>query len=648
MGEHQVQNEQDAEQLRRFVQRLLVDLRALETMLAGGGIERGVRRVGAEQEVFLVGPDYRAAPLAMELLEELAGLPVTTELGLFNLEINLDPLPLTGDCLSRLERQLVELLERVREAAAAHGARVVLTGILPTLDKSDLTLRNMTPRPRYRALNEAVQRLRGRELELRVKGADELHLTHDNVMLEACNTSFQVHFQAGAEEFARLYNIAQAITAPVLAVATNSPLLFGKRLWRETRIALFQQSIDTRSASTHVRQQRPRVHFGLDWVRESVLEIFQEDIARFRVLIGGGEEEDPFEALAACRPPQLHALRLHNSTVYRWNRPCYGVLDGVPHLRIENRVLPAGPTPLDEVANAAFWFGLMKGMDEEAGEVPARMVFADAKENFLAAARHGLDAHFTWLDRRPATARALLAGELLPLARRGLARLGIDDADVERYLGVVEARVESGRTGSQWLLDSLRALDGQGGKGGGKGGGGKGERMAALTAATLVRQTGNRPVHEWPLARLEEAGGWLRHYGRIEQFMTTDLFTVNQDELVDLVAGLMDWEHIRHVPVEDNEHRLVGLVTHRALLRIMARGSGNDRQRPIPVSEVMHRDPITVPPDTPTLEAIHLMRRHKIGCLPVVDNGRLVGIVTAHDFMNVAGQLLEDLLGQEP
>jgi gamma-glutamylcysteine synthetase len=507
MGEQQVRTEQDAEQLRRFMQRLLADLRALEQMLGAGAIESGVRRVGAEQEMFLVGPDHRAAPCAMEVLAELGGLPVTTELGLFNLEINLDPLALTGDCLSRLERRLVDLLGRVREAAARHGARVVLAGILPTLEKSDLTLRNMTPRPRYRALNDAVQRLRGRELELRVKGADELHLTHDNVMLEACNTSFQVHFQVDPEDFAHFYNVAQAVTAPVLAVATNSPLLFAKRLWRETRIALFQQSIDTRAASTHVRQQRPRVHFGLDWVRDSVLEIFQEDIARFRVLIGGGEEEDPFAAMAEGRPPQLHALRLHNSTVYRWNRPCYGVFDGEPHLRIENRVLPAGPTPVDEVANAAFWLGLMKGMDEEVESVPRAMEFADARENFLAAARHGLAAHFTWLHRRPVAARTLIADELLPLARRGLADLGIDDADGTRYLDVVAARVESGRTGSQWLLDSLHSLQGQGSEA---------ERMGALTSATLERQTANAPVHEWPLARLEEAGGRLQHHGRTE------------------------------------------------------------------------------------------------------------------------------------
>jgi CBS domain-containing protein len=637
MGEQSVEREQGADNLRRFMQRLLVDLRALERMLEEGRIERGVRRIGAEQEVFLVGPDYRAAGLAMDLLQELDDPHLTTELGTFNLEFNLDPLALGGDCLSRMEGQLNELLALVREAAARHGAFVALTGILPSLEKGDLTLKNMTPRPRYKALNDAVQRLRGREFEFRIKGADEVHLRHDNVMLEACNTSFQVHFQVGAEEFARLYNIAQAITGPVLAAATNSPLLFGKRLWRETRIALFQQSIDTRAAPSHVREQRPRVHFGLGWVRGSVLEIFQEDIARFRVLIGSDVDEDPFETLAEGGVPLLKALRLHNSTVYRWNRPCYGILDGEPHLRIENRVLPSGPTPVDEVANAAFWFGLMKGMDEEVGDVTQRMHFDHAKENFLAAARHGLGATFLWLDGREVPARELVVGELLPLAYQGLTDLGIDAGDVEHYLGVFANRANSGRTGSQWLLDSLQSLHGQGTKG---------ERLGALTAATVARQADNKPVAEWELAHIEEAGGWLKHYSRIEQFMTTDLFTVNQDELVDLVACLMDWEHIRHVPVEDNNHRLVGLVTHRTLLRLLARSSGAADGRPIPVSDVMQENPITVPPDTPTLEAINMMKKYRIGCLPIVENERLVGIVTERDLMNVAGQLLEDLLSE--
>jgi len=635
MGEHTVTRELDPHGMREFMQKVLVDLRALEHMLEEGMIESGVRRIGAEQELFLVNSNYDPALLATEILADFDDPRLTTELGRFNLEFNLDPLMLGGDCLSRLEHQVVELLNQVREAAANHDARVALTGILPTLDKSDLTLASMTPMPRYYALNEALQRLRGSEFQFRLKGIDELSMTHDNVMLEACNTSFQVHFQVGAEEFARLYNVAQLVAAPVLAVAANSPLLFGKRLWRETRIGLFQLSIDTRVPSVHVREQSPRVRFGRKWIERSVLEIFKEDIARFRVLLASEIDEDPFADLEAGRPPKLKALRLHNGTVYRWNRPCYGISEGKPHLRIENRVLPSGPSPLDEVANAAFWFGLMKAVDEEFGDVTRVIAFDRVGENFLAAARLGMGAQLHWPGREPEPAPRLVQQVLLPLAREGLVDLGIDGSDIDRYLGVVEERVKRGRSGAQWLLDSLASMGEEGTKA---------ERLGALTAATVARQEFNAPVHEWELARLDEAGGWLKHYSRICQFMTTDLFTVNQDELVDLVACLMDWEHIRHVPVEDNDHRLVGLVTHRMLLRLMARGRGHSDGRPIPVSEVMHPEPITAAPDTPTLDAIRVMKKHKIGCLPIVENRRLIGIVTERDFMNVAGTLLEDLL----
>jgi len=636
MGEHDVQHDLEAAELRVFMQNLLTDLRALEHMIREGMIETDVRRIGAEQELFLVDAHRAPVPRAMELLADLDPDYFTTELALYNLEFNLDPLSLDHDCLSRLDRDLNRHLDEVRRVAHQHAADIALVGILPTLAKKHLTLDFMTPRPRYFALNDAIHRLRGSEFEFRIKGPDELTFKHDNVMAEACNTSFQIHFQVDDREFPRLYNIAQAVAAPVLAAAVNSPMLFGKRLWRETRIALFQQSVDTRTATEHVREQRPRVSFGRRWVEKSVLEIFQEDIARFRVLLGKEIDEDPFGDLERGEIPKLSALRLHNGTVYRWNRPCYGISEGKPHLRIENRVLPAGPTALDEIANAAFWFGLIKGVEDRYGDITRHMEFDHAKENFLAAARLGLQAQFFWPERPPTPARELILEELLPMARAGLDHLGIDPDDRDRYLGILEQRVSLDRTGSRWLLDSMARMSGSGGTA---------ERLAALTSAAIARQEEGKPVHEWRLADLEEAGGWERHYSRIEQFMTTDLFTVSKDELVDLVACLMDWEHIRHVPVEDNEHRLVGLVSHRSLLRLMAQGKGGTRDDPTPVSEVMHKKLFTVAPETPTLEAIALMKRHKIGCLPVVKSDRLVGIVTERDFMNVAAQLLEQVLG---
>jgi len=635
LGEKDIRIELESSDLRVFTQALLRDIRALDELLREGQIESGVRRIGLEQEIFLVDDMWRPAPIAVEVLERIDDPRVTSELGRFNLEFNLEPLLFGGNCLRLMENRLNELLDKVRTTVRDLGAEVVLAGILPTLRKSDLSIDNMVPADRYYALNDALTRLRGANYDLRIKGTDELRVTHDSVMLEAANASFQVHFQVGPEEFARLYNMAMAVTGPVLAAAVNSPLMLGRRLWAETRIAVFQQSVDTRNPISEIRDVPARVSFGREWVDESVLEIFKSDVSRFRVLLGREIDEDPFEMMAQGRAPSLKALQLFNSTVYRWNRPCYGVANNVAHLRIENRVLPCGPSVRDEVANAAFWFGLLSGLAEEVDDVREVMAFDSVYTNFLSAARHGLEAHLTWFDGEPVTAQNLICDTLLPLARRGLKARGIDAADIERYLDTVEARVDSRRTGARWQLNSLAEMGELGTLE---------ERMAALVAATVERQRHARPVHEWARAELNEAGSWKPSYLRVEQYMSTDLLTVNEDQAIDLVANLMDWHRIHHVPVEDNEHRLVGLVSHRPLLRFLASDEGRGADGPIPVSRVMVTDLVTAGPETTTLEAIDLMRKHRISCLPIVKEDQLIGIVTEHDFMRIAGTLLEEML----
>ncbi len=635
MGVKDANLEVDRAELRVFTQALLRDVRALEKLLEGEAVERGVRRIGLEQELFLVDDQWRAAPIAPQLLERLDDPRVTTEIGRFNLECNLRPLVFGGNCLSTIETRLHGVLAAIEAQARDLGARVVLTGILPTLRKSDLSLENMVPAKRYFLLNEALTRLRGGPYTLQIKGTDEIRITHDSVMLEAANASFQVHFQAGPEEFADLYNIAMTVAAPVLAAAVNSPLMLGRRLWHETRIAVFQQSIDTRQTISEMRDVQPRVSFGRAWVDRSVLEIFREDISRFKVLLGRTIDEDPFEAMEQGRVPSLTALQLFNSTVYRWNRACYGVSDGMAHLRIENRVLPSGPSVVDEVANAAFWFGLVSGLANEVVDVRKEIAFDTVQANFVAAARLGLDAHLEWLGGGTLTAQELIGGHLLPLAERGLRAGGIDEPDIRRYIDTIAARVERRQTGAAWLLGSLSGM---------KEAGSAEERMAALVAATVDRQADGLPVHEWRPAILAEGGGWKPSYLRVEQYMSTDLLTVTEDEPLDLVANLMDWHRIHHVPVEDNEHRLIGLVSHRPLLRYLASDEARKESGPIPVSRVMVRSLVTVGPDTSTLDAIETMRRHRVSCLPVVQDERLIGIITEHDFMRIAGQLLEEML----
>lgn len=631
MGEHDVK-ELDSESLRAFTRKLLGDLQALDLMLKHGAIETGVRRIGAEQELFLVDRGFSPAPIAMEMIDKIADEHYTTELARFNLEFNTDPLVFGGDCLRRMETQLSELLAKGRRAANELGADVIMTGILQTLDISDLTLENMTPKPRYFALNEAMRRLRGSDYEFYIKGADELIIRHESVMVEACNTSFQAHFQVGPEEFASLYNLTQAVAGPVLAAACNSPLLFGRRLWRETRIALFQQSVDHRAAGLHLREQPSRVSFGRHWVDDSVLDIFREDISRFKVLLSADIDEDSLAMLRRNEVPNLKALRLHNGTIYRWTRPCYGISEGRPHLRIENRILPSGPSIVDEVANAAFWFGLLSGLSRVYPDIRRAMEFDTANENFVAAARLGLRAQFGWPGHQQIPADELILEELLPVARDGLKLKGIDPADVDRYLGIVEERVRSKRTGAQWQLDSYAALRAHGNRG---------ERLGAITGAIIENQKAGMPVHQWPLAKLEHAGGWEKHFGQIEQFMTTDIITTHADEAVELVANLMQWKKIRHVPVEDNEHRLIGIVSQSGIVRLVAERTTELGKGPIAVREIMSTDIVSVTPETATLEAIGLMRQHGIGCLPVLKDGRLVGIVTEHDFLIIAGQLLE-------
>jgi len=529
MGELNVDQQFDDKKSQTFMKALLEDLRALEYMIENGRFETGVMRIGAEQEMFLIDRNMRPAPISMSVLEHAHDSRLTTEIARFNLEANLTPLTLSGRCFGLMGQELEELLELVRESARPLGAEVLLAGILPTLRKSDLTLENLTPLPRYSQLNEGVIGLRGGPFSIHIKGLDELQITHDNVMMESCNTSFQVHFQTSPNEFASHYNLAQAITAPLLAAAVNSPLLFGHRLWQETRVALFQHSIDSRSPTQLARGQPTRVSFGDQWLKHSVAELFHDQIARFRPIMTTQADEDPFQVLARGETPLLSALRMHNGTVWRWNRACYGVANGLAHLRIENRALPSGPTVQDEIANAAFFVGLMVALPHEYGEIAQRMSFNDAKGNFFAAARYGLNAQVKWLDGKSLGAPSLILKHLLPLARAGLKQARVESSDIDKYLGTVEERVRGGQTGAQWMLNSLASP---------KGHESSDMRARVLTATILARQEENKPVHEWELAEGGESDHWSQSYQTVGQFMVTDLFTLRPDDLVDLAASI--------------------------------------------------------------------------------------------------------------
>jgi CBS domain-containing protein/gamma-glutamylcysteine synthetase len=631
MGDERVKLPESKEQSQQFLKYLLRDVRAMDKMLKEGWFEVDNIRIGAEQELCLIDGQAKPFPIVMELMEKLNNKSYTTELARFNLEANQDPQLFQGKCLSKLESQIVSQLDLVRETIREFNGDITLVGVLPTIRKSDLDIENLTPIPRYRALCDAINKLRGEEYDLRIQGADELLMRFDTPLLEACNTGFQVHLQVNPDEFVNKYNIAQAITGPVLASAVNSPLLFGKRLWSETRIALFHQSVDTRKVGDHLRDSSPRVTFGNSWLKESILEIYQEDIARYRVILSTDIDEDVEKVMSEGKIPELRALQIHNGTVYRWNRPCYGISNGKPHLRIENRVFPSGPTVTDEIANAAFWLGLLNGMGDHYDDISKKMDFDDAKMNFFAASKLGLDTKFRWANDKRYAAVDLICKELLPIAREGLKKAGVDQGDVTSYLDIIEERAEAGQTGSYWMIKSYNALTKKVTRE---------QALTALTNAMVKYQKKGEPVHKWGLAKVDDMEMWKPSSLLVEEFMTTDLFTVQKDDILELVANLIDWRRIRYVPVEDDSKHLVGLVTMRMVFReynnvIHQKTDGSNS-----VEDIMIKNPITIHPEASILEAIEIMDEQQIGCLPVVKNNRLVGIITEQNYMTITKRLL--------
>ena len=638
MGEQRVSLVQDEKSMQQFVKKLLRDVQALEHMLENDWFESDIVRIGAEQEMCLVHrKTFKPATIAMEALDHMKDYDwVETELARFNLETNLTPREFTGACLSELEQENSSKLAKIAEKLNDLKAKPILTGILPTLRKYDLEMHNLTPKKRYYALMEAINaQLQGTAYELRLSGIDELLLRHNSPLLEACNTSFQVHLQVSPNNFAPLYNIAQVLAAPVIAVAANSPIVFGKRLWHESRIALFQQALDVRTTHDHMRERSPRVSFGTGWLDRSIMEIYKEDIARFRVLLSADVEEDSIKLLAEGKVPKLRALQVHNSTVYRWNRPCYGVSpNGKPHLRIENRVIAAGPTVVDEVANAAFWLGAMEGMHAAYPDIRTKIGWEDVRDNFIKSAKFGIDTKFTWFGDNKITATDLLQQELLPLAREGLKRRQVDGGDIDHYLGIIEERAKSNMSGSRWQLRAYTKLAKEVTRD---------EALCGLTASIIKNQQDNKPVHTWSLPSAEDMPDYKPARLMVDEFMDTDLFTVQKDDLIELVAELMDWRKIRYMPVEDAKGKLVGLITSRLLLRYFTHQNKLNGKQATCVKDIMIKSPVTTGPNETIVQAMRTMRDQKIGCLPVVQDDELIGIITEMNFLRITGRLMERL-----
>src|SRR6266540_1485699 len=415
-------------------------------MLRDAAFDTDDPMTGLEIELNLVDEVGDPALKNAEALEAISDPDFQTELGQFNIEINGTPAKLREGGLTRFEDSLRRSLNDAESKSAEVGAHMVMIGILPTLADGHMTVASLSANPRYRLLSEQILAARGEDIVIDIRGVERLQTTADSIVPEAACTSTQLHVQTSPEDFAAYWNASQAISSIQLAVGANSPYLLGKELWRETRIPLFEQATDTRSEELKAQGVRPRVWFGERWVT-SVFDLFEENVRYFPTLLPITEDEDPVEVLEAGGTPKLSELRLHNGTVYRWNRPVYDIMNGRPHLRVENRVLPAGPTVIDMLANGAFYFGLVRTLAEADRPIWTQMTFSAAEENFHVSARDGLHAAVYWPRLGELLATDLVLGHLLPWAYDGLDRFGVDPGVRDRLLGVIEQRCLTRRNG---------------------------------------------------------------------------------------------------------------------------------------------------------------------------------------------------------
>jgi gamma-glutamyl:cysteine ligase YbdK (ATP-grasp superfamily) len=475
----------DHQKYRRKVQ-LCLDVFA--TMLTQWSFEIDHPLTGMEIECNLVDDDYQPVMRSSDVLAAIADPAYQTELGAYNIEFNVPPRPLGGDTGARLEEEVRASLNAAEVKAGAGGAHIVMVGILPTLMPEHLAGGWMTETSRYVALNNSIVDARGEDLQIAIGGPEPLRMKWTSIAPESACTSMQLHLQVSADDFASNWNAAQVLAGPQLALGANSPYLFGHQLWSETRIELFAQSTDTRPEELKTQGIRPRVWFGERWIT-SIFDLFEDNVRYFPSLLPEVSDEDPVAELEAGRAPQLSELRLHNGTVYRWNRPVYDVEAGRPHLRIENRVLPAGPTVVDMLANAAFYYGMLRTLSEEERQVWTKMEFGAAQRNFDRAARHGMQADLFWPGCDTVSAATLVLDELLPMAYEGLDRWGVASEIRDRLLGVIEGRARAGRNGASWQVAAVAALEQRGLA--------RPAALAEMLRLYCEHMHSNEPVHTW-------------------------------------------------------------------------------------------------------------------------------------------------------
>ncbi len=427
-------------------------------MLSEAKFEFDRPMTGLEIELNLVDAAQDPAMRNADVLNAIANDQFQTELGQFNIEINLPPRVLGDRNVADLEDEIRTSLNDAEERSSKLGAHMVMIGTLPTLRPEHLTHDALSANPRYALLNEQIFQARGEDLPIRIDGVEKLSTYADTIAPEAACTSVQFHLQVSPQQYPAAWNAAQAIAGVQVALGANSPFLFGKELWRETRIALFEQATDTRSEELKAQGVRPRVWFGERWIT-SIFDQFEENVRYFPALLPITDDEDPLEVLDRGDTPSLAELRMHNGTIYRWNRPVYDVFRGKPHIRVENRVLPAGPSVVDTLANGAFYYGLVRTLSSEDRPIWTRMSFAAAQDNFTNGARDGIDAVLYWPGEGEVPATELVLRRLLPMAYAGLESWGVDSGVRDRLLGIIEARCKLHTNGAEWQARTFHEID---------------------------------------------------------------------------------------------------------------------------------------------------------------------------------------------
>ena len=615
MGDLRVSRLKNKKDRANYIHHLLDDIKALDIMIEKGMIEESPLRIGAEQEFCLVNDQFLPENKSLELLDDINDNHFTTEISKYNLEVNLNPIKLDADCFSKLHHQLDTLLDKAKKAASKKNIKIVLAGILPSLSVNNVDVDHMTNLERYYLLNEVIKNIRKQSFNIHIKGVDEIMLFHNSVMLEGCNTSFQMHLQINPKTFTDTYNWAQAISGPVLSICTNSPLLFGKELWSETRIALFTQSVDTRAKSFILNEKQSRVGFGNGWQTGCITDIFKDNISRFRSFLTTDFTKNSVDMLNQNMIPKLKALGLHNGTVYPWNRVCYGKNNGKPNLRIENRYIPSGPTTNDEIANMAFWVGVMMGKPKTYNNIHEKWDFKDVKTNFYNAARYGMATQFYW-DGKYISSHELILNELLPIAYKGLYSVGISPKDAEYYLGIIKDRVQN-INGSEWLVRNYRHLLKYNKRY---------KSMQILTSKMYEKQEKGHPVSTWEMLNHSFDKAFKNHWV-VKHIMSCDLFSVDKQDSIELVLQIMKWKNIHHIPVVDSDMELIGLIC-----RNDVKGYPVNKHRDS-VNKIMVTNIITVGEYTTIKDAKALMQKNAIGCLPVLKDKKLLGMVTKNDLI---------------